>query len=66
MKPPLLSILLVAQSPLLFSQTDNFDDGNSTGWTEVDVLAAVGAAGSFSFPGGNTYRTVNPFGRIKL
>ena len=56
MKTPLLSILLVAQSPLLFSQTDNFDDGNSTGWTEVDVLAAVGAAGSFSFPGGNTYR----------
>lgn len=56
MKVPVLSFLLVYQSPLLIAQTDNFDDGNSTGWTEVDVLAAVGAAGSFSFPGGNTYR----------
>ena len=58
MKAPLISILLVSQSPLLFAQTDNFDDGNSTGWTEVDFLAAAGAAGSFSFPGGNTYRMV--------
>jgi len=58
MKAPLLSILLVSQSPLLFAQTDNFDDGNSNGWTEADVLAAVGAAGSFSFPDGNTYRMV--------
>lgn len=56
MKTRLLPIILISQSPLLFAQTDNFDDGNSNGWTEVDVLAGVGAAGSFSFPGGNTYR----------
>ena len=56
MNTRLLPIILVSQSPLLFAQTDNFDDGNSTGWTEVDVLAGVGAPGSFSFPSGNTYR----------
>ena len=56
MKTRLLPIILISQIPPLFAQTDNFDDGNSTGWTEVDVLAGVGAPGSFSFPSGNTYR----------
>lgn len=56
MKALYVSIILVAQSPLTFAQSDDFDDGDSTGWTEVDVLEAVGAAGVFSFPGGNSYR----------
>ena len=56
MKTSLISILLISHSPFTFAQSDNFDDGNSSGWNEVDPLAGVGAAGMYSFPGGNTYR----------
>jgi hypothetical protein len=37
---------------------DNFNDGNDTApaWTHLDPLAAFGAGGTWSFPGGNSYR----------
>jgi len=56
MKIHLLSIILVAPASLTFAQTDDFNDGNSSGWTEVDPLSGVVAPGTYSFPGGNTYR----------
>ena len=38
--------------------SDNYDDGNDQGWTRYDVLRQVepSIAGTFSFPGGNTYK----------
>ena len=56
MKAPLVSILLISLPPLSLAQSDNFDDGNSNGWTEVDPLSGVGAAGTYSFPEGISYR----------
>lgn len=38
------------------SQSDDFNDGNDTGWTRYDPLAGFGAPATFSFPGGNSYR----------
>lgn len=35
---------------------DDFNDGNDSGWTRLNPLAAVGGSANFSFPGGNTYR----------
>lgn len=37
--------------------SDNFNDGNSTGWTQLDPLAPHTTNDAiFSFPGGNSYR----------
>ena len=38
--------------------TDDFDDGNDTGWTHSDPLSILGPSGtgSYLFPGGNAYR----------
>ncbi len=36
--------------------TDNFNSGTDTGWTHYQPLQPLGAAGTWSFPGGNTYR----------
>lgn len=36
--------------------SDNFDDGNDTGWTRLNFLEAFGGSVTHSFPGGNTYR----------
>jgi hypothetical protein len=36
--------------------TDNFNTGTDTGWTRYQPLAGFGAPGTWSFPGGNTYR----------
>lgn len=35
---------------------DDFNDGNDSGWTRLNPLAAVGGSATYSFPGGNTYR----------
>ena len=59
MNAPRLLFALSLQAAILSSavaQGDNFDDGNSDGWTELLPLSTVGGTGSFSFPGGNTYR----------
>jgi hypothetical protein len=41
---------------------DDFNDGNDQGWTHYDVLAPYhpSLAGSFTFPGGNSYRIQTP------
>jgi len=39
---------------------DDFDDGNDIGWTRESSLAAFGAGGVFSFPGGNSYQVFAP------
>src|SRR5204862_1296317 len=36
--------------------TDNFNTGTDAGWTRYQPLATFGAPGTWSFPGGNTYR----------
>src|SRR5439155_16433332 len=41
------------------SVSDNFNDGNDTAnptWRRLQPLAGFGAPGTYSFPGGNTYR----------
>jgi hypothetical protein len=40
--------------------TDDFNDGNDVGWTRESSLAAFGAGGVFTFPGGNTYQVFAP------
>lgn len=35
---------------------DDFNDGNDSGWTRLNPLAAVGGSATYSFPGGNAYR----------
>ncbi len=56
MKTFLVSIFVISQSLLTFAQSDDFNDGDAVGWTELIPLAGVGGTGSFSIPGGNTYR----------
>ena len=51
-----ISLILVFLPIISSAQTDDFNDGNANGWTEIDPLSGVGAAGEYSFPGGNTYR----------
>jgi hypothetical protein len=35
-----------------WAQTDNFNDGNDTGWTRYSPLAPFGAAATYTFPNG--------------
>lgn len=42
------------------AQSDNFDDGNDNGWTQLSPLSGFGAGGTWSFPGGNSYRIQAP------
>ena len=51
-----LCLLSVAALPSALAQTDDFNDGNDTGWTRYDPLGALGSPATYSFPGGNTYR----------
>src|SRR4051812_26011423 len=44
--------LLLGLSSAARGQSDDFDDGDDAGWTRYDPLAAVGAAGQWTFPGG--------------
>lgn len=52
----IVSVILSAGLQRAGAQGDNFDDGNSDGWTELAPLEAVGGSGTFSFPNGNSYR----------
>jgi hypothetical protein len=45
-------LLSLATGPGAQAQTDDFNDGNDTGWTRYDPLAGFGAPATFSFPGG--------------
>ncbi|HXG46625.1 MAG TPA: hypothetical protein VNO52_03300 [Methylomirabilota bacterium] len=50
-----LAALVAAAS--VAAQSDDFNDGNDQGWTRYDTIGSVaGPQGTFSFPGGNTYR----------
>lgn len=55
---PCLTLALgcLLASPLLlhaqFSQSDDFNDGNDTGWFRYDPLAQFGLAATYSFPNG--------------
>ena len=53
------SLLLVASRPALLAQSDDFNDGNDTGWSRYTPLAPFGAGGAFSFPAG-AYRITAP------
>src|SRR5688572_26097651 len=39
---------------------DDFNDGNDNGWTRISPLGGFGAAGTYSFPGGNSYQIFAP------
>lgn len=52
-------LLLASGSTHLSAQTDDFNDGNDTGWTRYTPLAPFGTGGSFSFPSG-AYRITTP------
>lgn len=59
----LAASLMIAASSLgtaAVTITDDFNDGNDTGWTRESSLAAFGAGGVFTFPGGNTYQVFAP------
>jgi hypothetical protein len=51
--------LLLSTAPIARAQSDDFNDGNDTGWTRYSPLAGVGAGGTFSFPSGG-YRIQAP------
>jgi len=52
----LLCVTFTSVPQIARAQGDDFDDGNADGWTELVPLQAVGGTGTFSFPGGNSYR----------
>jgi hypothetical protein len=59
----LSAYLLIAASSLVSAATtitDDFNDGNDNGWTRESPLAAYGAGGVFTFPGGNSYQMSAP------
>jgi hypothetical protein len=67
MKPNVSRILavflLVAASSFASAAvtiTDDFNDGNDSGWSRQSSLAGFGAAGVFTFPGGSTYQMSAP------
>ncbi len=49
----LTTVAAFAAVSSLMAQSDNFDDGNDTGWTRYDPLSALGAPfAQFTFPNG--------------
>lgn len=54
-----LALLVAAQAASAQTVVDDFNDNNSTGWTEVSPLAGYNAAGTFTASGG-TYRIQAP------
>ena len=50
---------LLLPVPAARAQSDDFNDGNDTGWTHYSPLSVVGAGGTFSFPNGG-YRIQAP------
>jgi len=57
-----LNYLLFVPTSAGLTVFDNFNDGNDTtpAWTRLDPLSAFGAGGTWSFPGGNSYRMQAP------
>ncbi len=58
----LSAALLLLASPVsfhAFAQSDDFNDGNDTGWARYNPLAPLGAGASYSFPAG-AYRITAP------
>jgi hypothetical protein len=55
---PVAAALVALLSPPAPAQvfTDNFNSGTDAGWTHYQPLQPLGAGGTWSFPGGNTYR----------
>lgn len=51
-----LAVALLSTPRRAAAQGDDFNDGNSDGWSEQAVLTQFGVAASFSFPDGNKYR----------
>lgn len=48
---------ILAAAPVALAQSDDFNDGNDTGWERYDPIGSVlGPQATWSFPGGNTYR----------
>lgn len=50
--PLLVACLALTGPSLALAQSDNFNDGNDTGWTRYDPLAGFGLAATYSFPNG--------------
>src|SRR6266700_6616496 len=46
------SLAWLSSSPTLQAQSDNFNDGNDTGWTRYSPFDPFGAPAEFSFPNG--------------
>jgi hypothetical protein len=55
----LIGALVLAAAPVARAQSDDFNDGNDTGWTRSSPLAPYGAGGTFTFPTGG-YRIQAP------
>jgi hypothetical protein len=57
-KSMLVSGLLFLNPTVGWAQSDNFDDGDDSGWTQYDPIAqsGLGGVGAWSFPNGNSYR----------
>ncbi|MFT4548770.1 MAG: hypothetical protein ACI8XO_002348 [Verrucomicrobiales bacterium] len=51
-----ISLFVSTLSLSAFAQDDDFNDGNSEGWSELAPLAAVGVTATYTFPEGNRYR----------
>lgn len=58
----LISLLVLATSHASYAVTisDDFNDGNDTGWTRYQPLQPFDAGGTYSFPGGNSYSIAAP------
>ncbi len=55
---PVFNLLLLSCMPAS-AQTDDFEDGNDTGWTRFAPLAPLGVT-SYTFPGGGYRLSCNP------
>jgi len=56
-----LGLVVAAAPSALRAESDDFDDGNDTGWTRYSPLAPYGVSGVFSFPnGGYRIQTTSP------
>lgn len=57
-----ISLLIAASSfaSAAATITDDFNDGNDTGWTRLSPLTVLGAPANFNFPGGGYQIIANP------
>jgi hypothetical protein len=57
----LAAVVALSIGPIAHGQTDDFNDGNDTGWTRYSPLTPFGGAGTFTFPeGGYRIQAPNP------